>query len=151
MTVAVWVGYAGQGAVDGDRVPGGPVAGGTFPAEIWHDFMTSAVAIRDARDAASGKDDGEDEDRPTAATCRPTPVDPSDAPDAEQRRPTTPAAARRAGHAGSQRRSPKTPAARRHPPPRPPPSRPAAGRRRRRRERRSAPRRRRRGLTGAAR
>ena len=28
-----------QAQADADRVPGGPVAGGTFPAIIWHDFM----------------------------------------------------------------------------------------------------------------
>ena len=88
-TVAVWVGYADKVQSMEFEHSGGPVAGGTFPAEIFHDFMTSAVAIRDARDVASGNDDDEDEE--TDGGYVPVePVDPSDVPDAEESVPTTP-------------------------------------------------------------
>ena len=53
---------------------GGPVAGGTFPAEIWHDFMTAwRSQIRDSRaDAArppqaTAPDDRDARSRPPAA------------------------------------------------------------------------------------
>jgi penicillin-binding protein 1A len=44
-TVAVWVGYPDRLKYMKTEYHGGPVSGGTFPAEIWHDFMTSAIAI----------------------------------------------------------------------------------------------------------
>ncbi len=44
-TVAVWVGYPDKLKYMKTEYHGGPVEGGTFPAEIWHDFMTSAIAI----------------------------------------------------------------------------------------------------------
>jgi penicillin-binding protein 1A len=52
LTVAVWVGYPDRLRPMLTEFHGGPVAGGTFPAEIWHDFMTSWINIRDARYAA---------------------------------------------------------------------------------------------------
>jgi penicillin-binding protein 1A len=48
-TVAVWVGYPDRLKYMKTEYHGGPVAGGTFPAEIWHDFMTSAIAIEAER------------------------------------------------------------------------------------------------------
>ena len=60
LTVAVWVGYADRLTPMETEYHGGPVAGGTFPAEIWHDFMTAWIAIRERRAAASGKDDGDE-------------------------------------------------------------------------------------------
>jgi penicillin-binding protein 1A len=50
-TVAVWVGYADRLKPMKTEFAGAPVEGGTFPALIWHDFMTSAKAIADARAA----------------------------------------------------------------------------------------------------
>ena len=44
---------------------GGPVAGGTFPAEIWHDLMTAWIGIRDQRILDSG---GSTEDDSTSTT-----------------------------------------------------------------------------------
>jgi penicillin-binding protein 1A len=58
LTVAVWVGYP-------DELKymltehGGPVAGGTFPAEIWHDLMMSWIGIRETRDALRDADDAD--------------------------------------------------------------------------------------------
>jgi penicillin-binding protein 1A len=49
LTVAVWVGYpAGLKAMT-TEYRGQPVAGGTFPANIWHDFMIAAVAADQSR------------------------------------------------------------------------------------------------------
>jgi penicillin-binding protein 1A len=49
LTVAVWVGYPTKLREMKTEYRGGPVAGGTFPAQIWHDFMTSFIGIRDER------------------------------------------------------------------------------------------------------
>jgi penicillin-binding protein 1A len=49
LTVAVWVGYPDRLKYMKTEFHGGPVAGGTYPAEIWHDFMTSAIAIDQQR------------------------------------------------------------------------------------------------------
>ena len=56
-TVAVWVGYPDSLVPMTTAFNGGPVLGGTYPALIWHDFMTSALNIDKARaeDAAAGK------------------------------------------------------------------------------------------------
>jgi penicillin-binding protein 1A len=60
LTVAVWVGYPDKLRPMLTEYHGSPVAGGTFPAEIWHDFMTSWIKIRDGRKAAKeGKDPSE--------------------------------------------------------------------------------------------
>jgi len=48
-TIAVWVGYPDKLKQMNTEYHGGPVEGGTFPAEIWHDLMTSAIAIYDRR------------------------------------------------------------------------------------------------------
>ena len=53
MTVAVWVGYPEGGKPMETEYRGEPVAGGTFPAEIWRDFMLSVKKIR--RDALAGQ------------------------------------------------------------------------------------------------
>jgi len=44
-TVAVWVGYPNKLIPMSTDFNGNPVLGGTFPALIWHDFMTSALQI----------------------------------------------------------------------------------------------------------
>jgi penicillin-binding protein 1A len=44
-TVAVWVGYPNKLIPMTTDFDGNPVLGGTFPALIWHDFMTSALQI----------------------------------------------------------------------------------------------------------
>jgi penicillin-binding protein 1A len=48
LTSSVWVGYPNQ-KVSMSSVHGIAVAGGTFPAEIWHNYM-SAVATKDCSD-----------------------------------------------------------------------------------------------------
>jgi penicillin-binding protein 1A len=48
-TVAIWVGYPDKLIPMTTDFNGTPVLGGTFPALIWHDFMTSAIQIDKAR------------------------------------------------------------------------------------------------------
>src|SRR4051794_3907457 len=55
LTVAVWVGYADRLRPMETEYHGSPVEGGTFPAQIWHDFMTSWINIRDTREEEKGK------------------------------------------------------------------------------------------------
>ena len=43
LTVAVWVGYPNELRPMRTEYRGAPVAGGTFPAQIWHDFMLAAI------------------------------------------------------------------------------------------------------------
>ena len=60
-TVAVWVGYPNKLIPMEHDFNGGPVLGGTFPALIWHDFMSSALQIDKTRSeeaAAKGKVSG---------------------------------------------------------------------------------------------
>jgi penicillin-binding protein 1A len=56
-TVAVWVGYPDKLVPMLTDFNGNPVMGGTFPALIWHDFMTSALQIdtNRAEAGASGR------------------------------------------------------------------------------------------------
>lgn len=51
LTVAVWVGYPDELRPMETEYHGGPVAGGTYPAEIWHDLMTAWIDIREQRAA----------------------------------------------------------------------------------------------------
>ncbi len=74
LTVAVWVGYADKAQSMKTEHAGSPVAGGTFPAEIFHDFMSSWIQMRDARDAEKGKDS------PDHTFAPPTPYAPQQPP-----------------------------------------------------------------------
>jgi penicillin-binding protein 1A len=47
LTVAVWVGYPRELKSMNTEYHGDPVAGGTFPAEIWHTFMQAALPYLD--------------------------------------------------------------------------------------------------------
>jgi len=58
MTVAVWVGYPDKLVPMKTEFQGESVAGGTFPALIWREFMISANRILDARVAAERKAKG---------------------------------------------------------------------------------------------
>jgi penicillin-binding protein 1A len=49
MTVAVWVGYPNAFKPMETEYRGEPVAGGTYPAEIWRDFMIAVDKIVDDR------------------------------------------------------------------------------------------------------
>ena len=62
LTVAIWVGYADKLQPMEYEHAGGPVAGGTFPAEIFHDFMTSWLELREQRrlERAANQDDNDE-------------------------------------------------------------------------------------------
>jgi penicillin-binding protein 1A len=53
LTVAVWVGYPDKLVPMLTQFAGQPVAGGTFPALIWHNFMVQAMALLAQRKAAA--------------------------------------------------------------------------------------------------
>jgi penicillin-binding protein 1A len=48
-TAAVWVGYPDSVKSMAHAYGGGPVEGGTFPADIWHDLMQSVIDIESMR------------------------------------------------------------------------------------------------------
>jgi penicillin-binding protein 1A len=48
-TIAVWVGYADRVRSMSTEYQGGPVEGGTYPAEIWADIMSSILDIEATR------------------------------------------------------------------------------------------------------
>jgi penicillin-binding protein 1A len=54
-TVAVWVGYPDKLIPMKTQFRGGPVEGGTYPAEIWHDFMVQALNILNQRNPEKNK------------------------------------------------------------------------------------------------
>ena len=60
-TVAVWVGYPNSLIPMTTDFDGGPVLGGTFPALIWHDFMTSAMQIEKERASEAASSQGRQE------------------------------------------------------------------------------------------
>jgi penicillin-binding protein 1A len=72
LTVAVWVGYPTGGRAMETEYGGKPVAGGTYPAEIWHDFMTSVERIREAR--AAERAAGSQDEAISPTTTLPAPV-----------------------------------------------------------------------------
>ncbi|HEX3434309.1 MAG TPA: transglycosylase domain-containing protein [Solirubrobacteraceae bacterium] len=80
-TVAVWVGYPDSLVPMTTAFNGGPVLGGTYPALIWHDFMTSALNIDKVRaeEAAAGKKPKSGETGEAATTSTPESSTPSGA------------------------------------------------------------------------
>ncbi|HEU4702624.1 MAG TPA: transglycosylase domain-containing protein [Conexibacter sp.] len=69
MTVAIWVGYPDRLEPMLTQYGGEPVAGGTYPALLWHNFMVQAMAILDQRAAmAQALRDGEDPSTVTTTT-----------------------------------------------------------------------------------
>src|SRR3954449_2417857 len=83
-TVAVWVGYPDRLKYMRTEYHGGSVQGGTFPADIWHDFMNSAISIYNERHP-------DEEPVPTTTTTPYTPA-PTPAPSAPAPPSTEPAA-----------------------------------------------------------
>jgi penicillin-binding protein 1A len=58
LTVAVWVGYADKVQPMEYEYAGSPVAGGTYPATIFSDFMSAWVELRAARGLDKDEEDG---------------------------------------------------------------------------------------------
>jgi membrane peptidoglycan carboxypeptidase len=83
--VAVWVGYADKLQPMEYEYAGSPVAGGTYPAAIFSDFMSSWVELRASR-GLDKEDDGEEGDTGVA----PAPVTPYVAPETEEAAPAAP-------------------------------------------------------------
>ncbi|MCB8970219.1 MAG: transglycosylase domain-containing protein [Thermoleophilales bacterium] len=104
ITVAVWVGYP-DGATPMETEFGGlPVDGGTIPALIWHDVVTSWDSIAAGRKADKNADSSSDDSgsvapvspTPTGTTATPpvTPTEPAPvAPTTPPETPATPPAA----------------------------------------------------------
>jgi penicillin-binding protein 1A len=84
LTVAIWVGYADKLQPMEFEHAGSPVAGGTYPAEIFHDFMTSWLEMRTERRLARRANDENGESGAAPAL----PVTPTDVPSTEQAAPT---------------------------------------------------------------
>ncbi|HEX5852689.1 MAG TPA: transglycosylase domain-containing protein [Solirubrobacteraceae bacterium] len=103
-TVAVWVGYPDKLVPMTTAFNGHPVLGGTFPALIWHSFMTSALEIdrergeRLAEGGAGSHADGESTEGPfeTSSTSATTPSNQSASPKGTRkssRKPNAPSGA----------------------------------------------------------
>src|SRR3954469_14431831 len=73
-TVAVWVGYPNKLKPMKTEYHGQPVAGGTFPAEIFRDFMLSAKTINENRAATEALKHGK---KPPTETTETLPAAPS--------------------------------------------------------------------------
>ena len=76
-TVAVWVGYPDQLRPMKTEFNGGPVLGGTFPALIWHDFMTNAIQIDQDRAARQGAKSGQSSSAGAGTTTTASPSAPA--------------------------------------------------------------------------
>jgi penicillin-binding protein 1A len=100
MTIAVWVGYPNGTKSMATDFGGAPVEGGTYPAEIWHDFVVGAKAILDQREAeriAKVNEKRAKKGLPplgvtTSTLTTPAPAVPAPAPTTTPATPTTPAA-----------------------------------------------------------
>ncbi len=66
LTIAVWVGYPTGGKAMETEYRGEPVAGGTYPAEIWREFVLGVGKIREARGVG-------DEEKTTPTDALPPP------------------------------------------------------------------------------
>jgi len=128
LTVAIWVGYADKLQPMEYEHAGGPVAGGTYPAEIFHDFMSSWLEMRVQRRLERGANKDDDT---TGGVTPEIPVSPTDVPSAEQAPSTTPESTPD-GDGGGGGRAPKappqnTPAPEPAPTPAPDPAEPTTG------------------------
>jgi penicillin-binding protein 1A len=77
-TAAVWVGYPNSVKYMTTHYHGQPVAGGTFPTEIWHDFMSAAIRIDEARDTGDDEDEAGEVPPPSVAPTAPAPAEPTE-------------------------------------------------------------------------
>jgi penicillin-binding protein 1A len=76
-TVAVWVGYPNKLRSMTTEYSGQAVAGGTYPAEIFHDFMTEVQAVEKTRAAALALQEGRPPPTDTTETLPAAPSAPS--------------------------------------------------------------------------
>jgi penicillin-binding protein 1A len=111
-TVAVWVGYPNKLIPMTSDFDGGPVLGGTYPALIWHDFMTSALQIDKTRteEAAAAKAKKEYKEGKQTSTAHTTGTSESSAPSTTSATPAQAPGQQPAG-AGKANGRPSTPGA----------------------------------------
>jgi penicillin-binding protein 1A len=117
LTVAIWVGYADKLQPMEFEHAGGPVAGGTYPAEIFQDFMTSWLTMREERRLARGVDDED-----SLETAPAVPISPSDVPSSEQVAPTETAPTEAPDENAPEQEAPQQPAPEPEPAPTPAPA-----------------------------
>jgi penicillin-binding protein 1A len=109
-TIAVWVGYADRVRSMSTEYQGGPVEGGTYPAEIWADIMSSILDIEAARHPEEAPDETQyapvepsipapSEPAPSEPAPEPAPQEPAPAPEQQAPEPT-PAPAPQGGGGG---------------------------------------------------
>ncbi|MGH2942222.1 MAG: transglycosylase domain-containing protein, partial [Solirubrobacteraceae bacterium] len=98
LTVAVWVGYPNELRPMRTEYRGEPVAGGTYPAQIWHDFMVAVIEAeherlerRCAREDKQREPDDAPSKRCQEAGLAPDPTDTTPAPGTTGPSSTTPA------------------------------------------------------------
>src|SRR3954463_7295554 len=92
-TVAVWVGYPNKLRSMKTEYRGDAVAGGTYPAEIFHDFMTQVRAMEKARAAKKALAEGKPPPHDTTETLPAAPGAPSAQPGPPSPTATPPAGA----------------------------------------------------------
>src|SRR4051794_27017755 len=92
-TVAVWVGYPNKLRSMKTEYRGEPVAGGTYPAEIFHDFMTQVRAMEKAAAARQAAARGEPPPTETTETLPAAPNATAPGPGAPSTTATPPAGA----------------------------------------------------------
>jgi penicillin-binding protein 1A len=143
-TVAVWVGYPDKLVPMTTNFNGTPVLGGTFPALIWHDFMTSALGIdktraenaaltaQEKKEGKSKHASGEGEEEATTSTPEavPSPSGGSSSPSGSSKAGGKSSAPSTGGEAGGGEATPspeKTPSPAPEATPSPSPSAPAEG------------------------
>jgi penicillin-binding protein 1A len=91
ITTAVWVGFPNKLVPMTTLYNGGPVEGGTYPALIWHAFMTSALQILASEQTASqAKHHGNSQSATTGSYTATVPA-PSAGSTATQAAPSSPA------------------------------------------------------------
>jgi penicillin-binding protein 1A len=94
-TVAVWVGYPDKLKPMLTEFAGAPVEGGTYPALIWHDFMTAANGIVDQRNAEERAKKGlppkpPEDQQTTTSTVPAVPTKPAPVPEGGDSAPPAP-------------------------------------------------------------
>ncbi len=72
ITACVWVGHADSNEPMLTEYAGGPVDGGTFPAEIFADVVNAYVSLAEAREAEESNGSGDDGATSDAGTTTPT-------------------------------------------------------------------------------
>jgi penicillin-binding protein 1A len=128
MTVAIWVGYADKLQPMEFEHAGGPVAGGTFPAEIFHDFMTSWLQMRgERRLARRAKNDSLDNGVAPALPVEPTGTTPATPAAPTETAPANPGGGQDRAPAPNQQPQQPAPAPEPAPTPAPPTNPPPTG------------------------